>query len=92
MEIFLNNNKIEVKQGITLLDWMRSKELHEKSGVAVALNNRVVPKEMGADRSARKRYAPIDRRLLRRLIGFLPYRITAFSTVHSPFFPLRRNR
>ncbi|MBD5392532.1 sulfur carrier protein ThiS [bacterium] len=45
MEIFLNNNKIEVKQGITLLDWMRSKELHEKSGVAVALNNRVVPKE-----------------------------------------------
>ncbi len=45
MEISFNNNKIEVEQGISLLDWMRSKELHEKSGIAVALNNRVVPKE-----------------------------------------------
>lgn len=45
MEITFNNNKIEVEQGISLLDWMRSKELHEKSGIAVALNNRVVPKE-----------------------------------------------
>lgn len=45
MEISLNNNKIQVEQGITLLDWMRSQNLHEKSGIALALNNRVVPKE-----------------------------------------------
>lgn len=45
MEISFNNNKIEVEQGISLLDWMRSRGLHEQSGIALALNNRVVPKE-----------------------------------------------
>lgn len=45
MKISFNNNKIEVEQGISLLDWMRSRGLHEQSGIALALNNRVVPKE-----------------------------------------------
>lgn len=45
MKISFNNNKIEVEHGISLLDWMRSRGLHEQSGIALALNNRVVPKE-----------------------------------------------
>lgn len=45
MEISLNNNRISVKNGSTLMEVMRSKQLHEKTGVAVAVNNNVVPKE-----------------------------------------------
>ena len=45
MEISLNNNRISVKNGSTLMEVMCSKQLHEKTGVAVAVNNSVVPKE-----------------------------------------------
>ena len=44
MEIFLNKNKIEVGKNLTLLDVLTVNGLHQKTGIAVAVNSLVIPK------------------------------------------------
>ncbi|MCM1042408.1 MAG: sulfur carrier protein ThiS [Bacteroides sp.] len=45
MNIFLNDKPLLIEDGTTLAGLMRSKNLLSQSGIALALNNSVVPKE-----------------------------------------------
>lgn len=45
MHISFNQNTLDVQDGITVGELMRQKNLDKRSGTALALNNRVVPKE-----------------------------------------------
>jgi len=44
MTIYLNNQEVEVNEGIALASFLNTKELLETGGIAVAINGRVVPK------------------------------------------------
>jgi sulfur carrier protein len=44
MEVIINHNKTELKEGSSLFVLLRSQELSDKKGIAVAVNNKVVPK------------------------------------------------
>lgn len=45
MTVFFNNTPLVLENGTTLLQLMQTKELAQRSGIALALNNSVVPKE-----------------------------------------------
>ncbi|MCM1532610.1 MAG: sulfur carrier protein ThiS [Bacteroides sp.] len=45
MNIFLNEKPLLIEEGTTLAGLMRSKNLLAQGGIALALNNSVVPKE-----------------------------------------------
>ncbi len=45
MTVFFNNTPLVIENGTTLLQVMQTKGLAQRSGIALALNNSVVPKE-----------------------------------------------
>jgi sulfur carrier protein len=44
MEVTINHNKTDLQEASSLLYLLQSQNLSEKKGIAVAVNNKVVPK------------------------------------------------
>ncbi len=44
MEVIINHNKTELKETSSLFALLHSQNLSEKKGIAVAVNNKVVPR------------------------------------------------
>jgi sulfur carrier protein len=44
MEVIINHNKTTLEEATSLLALLQSQSLAEKKGIAVAVNNKVVPK------------------------------------------------
>jgi sulfur carrier protein len=44
MEVTINHNKTDLREGSSLFALLLSQELSEKKGIAVAVNNKVIPK------------------------------------------------
>lgn len=49
MEIFFNGVKCSVKENISLFDFLKSKNIADKVGIAVAINNKLIPKAKWSD-------------------------------------------
>ena len=44
MKVFLNNESVEVNNSIYLMEILKLKNLEQKKGIAVAVNNQIIPK------------------------------------------------
>jgi sulfur carrier protein len=44
MEVILNHNRTELKESASLFELLQSQNLSDKKGIAVAVNNKVVPR------------------------------------------------
>lgn len=44
MNVFLNNEPLEVNNSINLIEILELKNLKQKKGIAVAVNNQIIPK------------------------------------------------
>jgi sulfur carrier protein len=44
MEVIINHNKTDLQEASSLLHLLQTQSLSEKKGIAVAVNNKVIPK------------------------------------------------
>lgn len=42
MNVYLNNEQVALDDGVSLYSLLEKKELHQKKGIAVAINNKVI--------------------------------------------------
>lgn len=49
MQVLLNDNEVKIEIGETLNSLLKKKKLHSQKGIAIALNNTVIPKKDWAD-------------------------------------------